>query len=57
MDHKERGIALVINLQAFDPTPDPRKKLEERVWSKKDVESLRTTFEYLEFEFIRKFKR
>jgi hypothetical protein len=26
--------------------------LKERVWSKKDVESLRKTFEYLEFEFI-----
>jgi hypothetical protein len=25
--------------------------LEERVWSKKDVESLRKTFEYLEFDF------
>jgi hypothetical protein len=51
MDHKERGIALVINIQAFDPTTDPQKQLEERVWSKKDVESLRTTFEYLEFDF------
>jgi hypothetical protein len=52
MDHKERGIALVINIKEFDPTHDPQSKLEERVWSKKDVESLRTTFEYLEFEFI-----
>jgi hypothetical protein len=52
MDHKERGIALVINIQKFDPTHDPRNKLEERVWSEKDVESLRRTFEYLEFEFI-----
>jgi hypothetical protein len=52
MDHKERGIALVINIQAFDPTPDPQKQLEERVWSETDVESLRNTFEYLEFEFI-----
>ena len=52
MDHKERGIALVINIQKFDPTPFAQKQLEERVWSKKDVESLRKTFEYLEFEFI-----
>jgi len=51
MDHKERGIALVINIQNFDPTPDPRNELKERVWSRKDVESLRTTFEFLEFEF------
>ena len=34
MDHKERGIALAINIQKFDPTHDPQKKLEERVWSK-----------------------
>jgi hypothetical protein len=52
MDHSERGIALVINIQKFDPTPFAQKQLEERVWSKKDVESLRKTFEYLEFEFI-----
>jgi hypothetical protein len=52
MDHKERGIALVINIQKFDPPPAPQKPVKERVWSKKDVESLRTTFEYLEFKFI-----
>jgi hypothetical protein len=51
MDHKERGIALAINIQKFDPSPFAQKQLEERVWSKKDVESLRTTFEYLEFDF------
>ena len=51
MDHNERGIALVINIQAFDPTPFAQKQLIERVWSIKDVESLRTTFEYLEFDF------
>jgi hypothetical protein len=39
MDHKERGIALVINMQTFDPIPDTQKQWEERVWSKKDVES------------------
>jgi hypothetical protein len=52
MDHKERGIALVINIQKFDTTHLAQKQLKERVWSKKDVESLRKTFEYLEFEFI-----
>jgi len=51
MDHKKRGIALVINIQKFDPSSDPQKQLEERVWSETDVESLRTTFEYLEFDF------
>ncbi len=40
MDHKERGIALVINIQKFYPTPDPQKQLEERVWSKKDVKDV-----------------
>jgi caspase 6 len=51
MDHRQRGIALVINIQKFDPTPFAQKQLEERVWSIKDVESLRKTFEYLEFDF------
>jgi hypothetical protein len=51
MDHKERGIALVINIQKFDPPLAFRKPVKERVWSEKDVESLETTFEYLEFDF------
>jgi hypothetical protein len=51
MDHRERGIALVINIQKFDPTPFAQKQLEERVWSIKDVESLRHTLEYLDFDF------
>jgi caspase 7 len=50
MDHEKRGIALVINIQTFDPTPDPREQLEERIWSVKDVENLTKTLGYLEFE-------
>jgi hypothetical protein len=51
MDHKERGIALVINIRNYDLTTDPQKQLEERIWSIKDVENLRHTLEYLEFDF------
>ncbi len=51
MDHKERGVALVINMQKYDPAPDQRKQLEERVWSLKDAENLKNTLEYLEFDF------
>ena len=53
MDHKERGIALVINMQKYDSPPSPGQKihLDERVWSRKDVENLRHTLEYLEFDF------
>ena len=50
MNHKERGIALVINMQNFDD-PNPFK-LAERKWSEKDVESLRKTLDYLEFKII-----
>ena len=51
MNYERRGIALVINIRYFDPNPDIEKQLEERVWSEKDVENLRKTFEYLEFDF------
>jgi beta-glucosidase/6-phospho-beta-glucosidase/beta-galactosidase len=51
MDHKERGIALVINIQKFDLPLAFQKPVEERVWSEKDVKSLEMTFEYLEFDF------
>ena len=47
MDHAKRGIALVINIKAYDPNPH---KLEERKWSEKDVENLKTTLDYLEFD-------
>ena len=50
MNHKERGIALVINMQTYD-APNPFK-LEERKWSEKDVESLKKTLDYLEFKVI-----
>ena len=50
MNHKERGIALVINMQNYDD-PNPFK-LDERKWSEKDVESLKKTLDYLEFKVI-----
>ncbi len=50
MDHKERGNALVINIRNYNPTTDPQKQLEERIWSIKDVENLRHTLKYLEFD-------
>ena len=49
MNHKQRGKALVINIRAYDD-PNPFK-LKERVWSVRDVENLKHTLEYLEFEF------
>ena len=49
MNHKQRGKALVINMQTYDD-PNPFK-LKERVWSVRDVENLKHTLEYLEFEF------
>jgi hypothetical protein len=54
MNHKERGIALVINMQNYDdPNPEePEPKLKKRKWSVKDVESLKKTLAYLEFKVI-----
>jgi len=49
MNHEKRGIALVINISKYDPTTK-KEKPEERVWSKKDVENLKQTLEYLEFD-------
>jgi hypothetical protein len=49
MDHEKRGIALVININKYDST-GKEEKPEERVWSKKDVENLKYTLEYLEFD-------
>ena len=40
-----------MNIQKFDPPLAPQKPVKERVWSKKMVKSLETTFEYLEFDF------
>ena len=49
MDHENRGIALVVNMLNYgDPNPF---KLAERKWSINDVKNLRTTLEYLEFDF------
>jgi len=50
MNHRERGIALVINMQNYD-APNPFN-LKERKWSVKDVESLKKTLAYLEFKVI-----
>ena len=47
MNHAKRGIALVININKYDPNPS---ELKERVWSKKDVENLTKTLDYLEFD-------
>ena len=47
MDYLKRGIALVINLNKYDPNPF---NLEEREWSINDVENLTKTLEYLEFD-------
>ncbi len=44
MDHKERGKALVKNIQKFDPPLASQKPVKERVWSEKDVKSLRNDF-------------
>ncbi len=49
MKHDKRGIALVINIQSYNPNPD---NLKERVWSVKDVENLKETLNYLEFQVI-----
>ena len=47
MDHAKRGIALIININKYEPNTF---KLEEREWSIKDVENLKKTLEYLEFD-------
>jgi len=49
MDHKSRGFALVINVRSYEE-PNPFG-LDERVRSIKDVENLKKTLEYLEFDF------
>ena len=49
MNHEKRGKALVINMQTYD-APNPFK-LKERVWSVRDVDNLKNTLEYLEFDF------
>jgi len=49
MEHEKRGVALVINMQTYD-APNPFQ-LKERVWSVKDVDNLRQTLQYLEFDF------
>jgi len=46
MNHKRRGVALVINIREYQDN-----ELKERVWSKKDVKSLKKTLKYLEFDF------
>ena len=48
MEHEKRGIALVINIRKYDA---PNQKME-RVWSVKDVENLKKTLNYLEFQVV-----
>jgi hypothetical protein len=50
MDHDKRGIALVINMRSYD-APNPFE-LRERVWSEPDVEILKKTLNYLEFQVV-----
>ena len=40
MNHEKRGIALVININEYDPTTTNKEKQKERVWSKKDVDNI-----------------
>jgi caspase 7 len=49
MDHKKRGIALIINILNYNPNPFELKKRE---WSIKDVEKLIKTLKYLEFQVV-----
>ncbi len=49
MEHEKIGVALVINMQAYD-APNPFQ-FKERVWSVKDVDNLKQTLQYLEFDF------
>jgi hypothetical protein len=47
MDHEKRGTALVINMRSYE---NPKLKNRE-IKSNKDVENLKRTLEYLEFDF------
>jgi caspase 7 len=49
MDHKRRGIAIIINIRKYDPNPD---ELDERVRSIRDVKNLIKTLRYLEFQVV-----
>jgi hypothetical protein len=49
MKHEKRGVALVINIRSYNPNPN---KLQERKWSAKDVENLKKTLNYLEFQVV-----
>jgi len=48
MEHEKRGIALLINIRKYD-APNQHK---ERVWSERDVENLKKTLNYLEFQVV-----
>jgi hypothetical protein len=47
INHEKRGVALVINVQKFEGN-----KLAERKWSIKDVDNLKRTLNYLEFQLV-----
>ena len=49
MNHEKRGIALVININKYDPI-SKEKRPKERAWSKNDLENLTQTLQYLEFD-------
>jgi hypothetical protein len=46
MNHEKRGIALLINIRSYDA---PNQRIE-RNWSEKDLENLKETLKYLEFD-------
>jgi hypothetical protein len=54
MDHAKRGKALVININKYEPpkneTNSSKNEPKEREWSFKDIENLRNTLNYLEFD-------
>jgi hypothetical protein len=47
MNRAKRGIALVINIRTYDPNT---YNLTERKWSEPDVENLKQSLQYLEFD-------
>jgi hypothetical protein len=52
MDHEKRGTALVINIRSFEDNELKNNELKNReIKSKIDVDNLRRTLEYLEFDF------
>jgi ankyrin repeat protein len=47
MDHEKRGTALVINIRSFEGDKLKNREIKSRI----DVDNLKRTLEYLEFDF------